>query len=50
MPQQKLHKIVPHLWYNREAVEAARFYYQQVLTHNPEFDKAKRRLKNLGAA
>ena len=26
MPQQKLHKIVPHLWYNREAVEAARFY------------------------
>jgi predicted 3-demethylubiquinone-9 3-methyltransferase (glyoxalase superfamily) len=26
MPQQKFPKIVPHLWYNREAVEATRFY------------------------
>ena len=26
MTQSKLQKIVPHLWYNREAVEAARFY------------------------
>jgi predicted 3-demethylubiquinone-9 3-methyltransferase (glyoxalase superfamily) len=26
MTQPKLQKIVPHLWYAREAVEAARFY------------------------
>ncbi|MEJ0035380.1 MAG: VOC family protein [Gammaproteobacteria bacterium] len=26
MTQSKLQKIVPHLWYNREAVEATRFY------------------------
>jgi predicted 3-demethylubiquinone-9 3-methyltransferase (glyoxalase superfamily) len=26
MTQSKPRKIVPHLWYNREAVEAARFY------------------------
>jgi tetratricopeptide (TPR) repeat protein len=46
-------RIIFNLGYAKEKLgdlEAARFYYQQVLTHNPEFDKAKRRLKNLGAA
>jgi tetratricopeptide (TPR) repeat protein len=46
-------RIIFNLGYAKEKLgdlEAARFYYQQVLTHNPEFDKAKRRLKSLGAA
>lgn len=46
-------RIIFNLGYAKEKLgdlEAARFYYQQVLTHNPEFDKAKRRLKNIGAA
>ncbi len=46
-------RIIFNLGYAKEKIgdiEGARFYYQQVLTHNPEFDKAKRRLKNLGKA
>ena len=47
------YRIIFNLGYAKEKLgdmEAARFYYQQVLTHNPDFDKAKRRLKNIGAA
>jgi tetratricopeptide (TPR) repeat protein len=46
-------RIIFNLGYAKEKLgdlEAARFYYHQVLTHNPEFDKAKRRLNNLGNA
>ncbi len=47
------YRIIFNLGYAKEKIgdlEGARFYYQQVLIHNPEFDKAKRRLKNLAQA
>lgn len=43
-------RIMFNLGYAKEKtgdIESARFFYQQALTHNPEFDKAQRRLKNL---
>lgn len=46
------YRVMFNLGYAKEKLgdlESARFFYQQALTHNPEFDKAKRRLKGLGS-
>ncbi len=43
-------RIMFNLGYAKEKtgdIESARFFYQQALSHNPEFDKAQRRLKKL---
>ena len=47
------HRILFNLGYANEKLndlEKARFYYKQALLHNPDFDKAQRRLEALKMA